>query len=540
MVDGCSRHHRSFAAVTAFCLAMVPAATYADDPAIDRIEAIERQVRGLQSELQGLRSELDEAKRQLHRSRSEAQRAQDRLREAREAAGRAQQAALSGETAAGRAAQTSAQLQTPATSADPTESTGVKVNMPEGRPTIVSADGRTSLAIGGLMQFDIGGYFQNPSPNTQFPHLNDGVNLRRGRIYFTGKFDDFTVNITPDFGGSPDGSPTLFEANVNYTGIKPVTATVGYFHPFVSLEDATFPGNLLFLERPSIINIERSVAAGIQRASLGANAATDDYFASAYVTGPLFGAQSSSLLNGEQVGFIGRLAARSYHDEDWNLHAGFSGQTVFHPNINASGTPGVSRSTVTLDDEPELRIDFNKLVETGPISARGASVYGGELGASWRNFLVQGEFYQIGVTQAKLPGVPAPGLGFNGGYVEGAWVLTGEPIPYDSERAAWGKPKVADPFSFADGGIGAWEIAARYSTVDLNSNVIPGLSQSVTGGVYGGQQQITALALSWYPNDWLRFMLQFQYVDVNKLNPAGTLQIGQKFETIAGRVQANW
>jgi phosphate-selective porin OprO/OprP len=195
---------------------------------------------------------------------------------------------------------------------------------------------------------------------------------------------------------------------------------------------------------------------------------------------------------------------------------------------------------VTLDDEPELRIDFNKLVETGPISARGASVYGGELGASWRNFLVQGEFYQIGVTQAKLPGVPAPGLGFNGGYVEGAWVLTGEPIPYDSERAAWGKPKVADPFSFADGGIGAWEIAARYSTVDLNSNVIPGLSQSVTGGVYGGQQQITALALSWYPNDWLRFMLQFQYVDVNKLNPAGTLQIGQKFETIAGRVQANW
>jgi phosphate-selective porin OprO/OprP len=332
----------------------------------------------------------------------------------------------------------------------------------------------------------------------------------------------------------------LYEANVNYTGIEPVTATIGYFHPFVSLEDATFPGNLLFLERPSIINIERSVAAGIQRASLGANAATKDYFASAYVTGPLFGAQSSSLLNGEQVGLIGRLAARPYYDEDWNLHAGFSGQTVFHPNINASGTPGVSRTTLTLDDEPELRIDFNKLVDTGPLSARGASVYGGEFGASWRNFLVQGEFYQIGVTQAKLPGAPAPRLGFNGGYVEGGWVLTGEPIPYDFERAAWGRPRVEQPFSFADGGIGAWEIAARYSTVDLNSNVIPGVSQNVAGGVYGGQQQIAALALSWYPNDWLRFMLQFQYVDVNELNSTGTLQIGQKFETLALRAQAAW
>jgi hypothetical protein len=65
------------------------------------------------------------------------------------------------------------------------------------------------------------------------------------------------------------------------------------------------------------------VAAGIQRASLGADAAIEDFNASAYLTGPLFGAQNPTLLNGERVGFIGRLAARPYHDEDWNLHAGF-------------------------------------------------------------------------------------------------------------------------------------------------------------------------------------------------------------------------
>jgi phosphate-selective porin OprO and OprP len=66
------------------------------------------------------------------------------------------------------------------------------------------------------------------------------------------------------------------------------------------------------------------------------------------------------------------------------------------------------------------------------------------------------------------------------------------------------------------------------------------VSQSLTGGVYGGQQPIAALALSWHPNDWLRFMLQFQYVGVHKLNSAGTVQIGQRFETVAGRVQAAW
>ena len=35
-------------------------------------------------------------------------------------------------------------------------------------------------------------------------------------------------------------------------------------------------------------------------------------------------------------------------------------------------------------------------------------------------------------------------------------------------------------------------------------------------------------------------MLQFQYVDVNKLNSAGKVQIGQKFETLALRAQAEW
>jgi hypothetical protein len=103
--------------------------------------------------------------------------------------------------------------------------------MPEGRPTIASADGRVSLAIGGFTQFDMGGYFQNVNQNTQFPQLNNGVNLRRGRLYFIGTFDDFRFNITPDFGDRPDGAVGLFEANINYVGIKPLTFTVGYVHP---------------------------------------------------------------------------------------------------------------------------------------------------------------------------------------------------------------------------------------------------------------------------------------------------------------------
>lgn len=542
--------NRFCCALVGVYVAVMPVAAAAQDAASARIDAIERQMKKLQSELQQLKGELGEAKQQLRQSRSETQRTREETRQAREAADRARQDATNAATAQAQAneaalqartaqAQT-LQLQTASAAAQAvTPTKGFMVGMPNGRPTIASSDGQMSFAIGGLMQLDMGGYFQNVNPNTQFPNLNNGVNLRRGRLYFVGKWDDWRVNITPDFGGSPE-NPTLYEANINYTGVKPITATVGYYHPFVSLEDATFPGDLLFLERPSIVFIERSVAAGIQRAVLGGDWATDNFFFSSYLTGPLYGAQKTTLQNGEQLGVIGRIAPRIYHDEDTNIHVEFSGQHAFRPNINANGIPGVSRTTFSLGDEPELRIAFDQLVSTGDISASGASVYGGEAGANWRNFLVLGGAYQINVTQTRLPGVPSPELGFSGGYVEGSWVLTGEPHPYDPSRAAWARPEVDRPFSLRDGGLGAFEIAARYSAVDLNSNVVPGISQTKTGGVYGGRQQIAAADLSWYPNDWLRFMLQFQYITVDKLNAAGTTQIGQQIKTLALRAQAAW
>jgi phosphate-selective porin OprO/OprP len=534
---------RSCGALVALCAAMIPAAANAQDAANDRIEAIERQIRNLQGELKQLKNELGAAKQQLQQSRGEAQRSKEEARQAREAADQARQDAAKAATAESQATQAAVQAKAAAAAPPPAPGVleGVKVTIPDGRPTIATSDGRASFAIGSLVQFDMGTYYQNPTPTTQFPDLNNGVNLRRGRIYFVGTFDDFRLNITPDFGGSPDGTVRLYEANLNFTGFKPVTATVGYFKPWFSLYDSQSSANFLQMERPSIIEIARNVAAGDARASVGAKASTDPFFVAGYLTGATWGAQSATLLNGEQIGMVGRVAGRPYYDKDWNFHLDASGEYVIHPNINASGAPGVSRTTINLQDRPELRIDMNNLISTGNLSVSNANVYGGGTGISWRNFLVQGEYYHIGETQSKLPGVPAPNLNFNGGYVEAGWNITGEPFRYSTGDAAFARPKVADPFRVDETGfspgIGAWQLAARWSVMNLNSNVTPGVSQTRTGGIYGGYQQIFGAALSWYPNDWVRFYLQFQYTMVDKLNSAGTVQIGQKFETLAGRVQ---
>jgi phosphate-selective porin OprO/OprP len=540
--------YRDCGAMVAVCAAIIPAAAGAQGVSMDRIDAIEKQIRNLQGELQSLKKELGDAKQQLQQSRGEAQRSKEEARQARQAAEQARQDAVKAANAESQATQAAAQAQAALAVPPPTPSVsgrGIDVGFPGGRPTISSSDGRMSFAIGNQTQFDYGGYYQNPGPATQFPQLNNGVNLRRGRIFFVAKYDDFTFNITPDFGGSPDGTltnQTLYEANLNFTGFKPFTATLGYFKPWFSLYDSQSSNDFLLMERPSIIEIARNVAAGDARATYPeVKASTDRYFAALALTGAPFGAQTSSLLNGEQIGTVGRIAGRPYYDKDWNVHLDFSGEYVFHPSNNTSGTPGVSQTTLSFQDRPELRIDMNRLISTGSLSSSNANVYGGEGAINWRNLLLQGGYYQIGDTQKKLPGVPAPPLTFNGGYVEAGWNITGEPFRYNVGSAAFARPKVDDPFIINENGFspgsGAWQVAARWSVMNLNSHVTPGVSQSVTGGVFGGFQQIFGAALSWYPNDWIRFEMQFQYSMVDKLNSAGTAQIGQKFTTLAGRMQ---
>jgi DNA repair exonuclease SbcCD ATPase subunit len=97
---------RACGALAAVYAAVLPVVATAQDSAIDRIEAIERQIGGLQKELQQLKRELGEAKQQLRQSRGEAQRAQQELRQAREAEEQARQDALKAAAVASQTTQT--------------------------------------------------------------------------------------------------------------------------------------------------------------------------------------------------------------------------------------------------------------------------------------------------------------------------------------------------------------------------------------------------------------------------------------------------
>jgi phosphate-selective porin OprO/OprP len=459
-----------------------------------RIQAIEGQINALQDELQNLKSDLSNTNSELRKSQNETKKAQD---EAHKAKSQADAAAAS----------------TPL------------ITFPHGRPTFSNADQSASLSLGLQVQFDTGGYFQdNHGADVQPPgarELNAGSTVRRAKIFVVGRFGDWGVNLTPEFGGAPDGTVSLYEANLNYTGFKPVTATVGYFRPWYSLQDSQSTNDFLLMERPSIVEIARGLAGGDARASLGLKASTNDYFASAYLTGGTWGDQNGGLLNREQLGGVLRVAARPFHGEDWNTHVGFSGSAVFAPAKSNSHQPGETIESIRLRDRPELRIDTNRLIDTGDIDTDKAGTLDFELGGNWHNFLLQGEYIRIDVDRNQDSAVH-----FDGGYVEGSWVITGESRKYDPSVAAWKRPVPAHPFNPASGedGWGAWELAARYSMTDLDSR-----------DVDGGRQQVFGLALSWYPTELVRFVMQGDYVDVDR-NVDGT-EVGQNFWNLALRCQ---
>jgi phosphate-selective porin OprO/OprP len=132
-------------------------------------------------------------------------------------------------------------------------------------------------------------------------------------------------------------------------------------------------------------------------------------------------------------------------------------------------------------------------VDTGDFPATSATTLAGELAAVRGPVTVSAEY---ALTPVSSPQTNDPR--FTGWYVMASWCLTGERRPYDRATGTFGAIVPASPFSFRHGGRGAWEVAARYSGVDLTS-----------GTVQGGRFERLSGALSWRPTGQWR--LEFDY-----------------------------
>ncbi|MGN6147325.1 MAG: OprO/OprP family phosphate-selective porin [Rhizomicrobium sp.] len=409
------------------------------------------------------------------------------------------------------------------------EKPDVIVSLKNGRPSFKSADGDFSLDIRALVQFDSAYYGQGKNPAGV--DFSSGSNFRRARLGVQGTlFKDWSYQFIYDFGGSGTEGSSISAAYIQYDGWGPLHWRIGAYPTPESFDDTTSASDLVFLERAQPTDLARSIAGSDGRDGTTLFAYDDNYFAAISYTGDLV--QDSGVFD-EQQAAVGRVAYRLFKGDDANFAIGADSSYVFKIADTAAGAG--SPKALRLRERPELNVDDNniRLIDTGTIDADKLLEWGVEAAGNWRNFYAQGGYFGFDVTR-RDSALPDPS--FNGWYVQASWVLTGESKPYNPSTGSYGLPKPRNPLSFDKAGTGAWELAARYSVLDLNDNAGTAGLPAPLGGVRGGEQKIWTAGVNWYPNNAVRFVLDYQHTDVSRLNAAGG-DIGAKLDAVSLRAQ---
>ncbi|VAX42396.1 Phosphate/pyrophosphate-specific outer membrane porin OprP/OprO [hydrothermal vent metagenome] len=131
-------------------------------------------------------------------------------------------------------------------------------------------------------------------------------------------------------------------------------------------------------------------------------------------------------------------------------------------------------------------------VDTGAIATNNFNHFNLELATSTGSFHAQSEFFYATTNQ-----IGNSRIHFSGAYAQAGYLLTGESRPYNRKSGLLGRVKPLEPFG--NGGIGAWEIAGRWSYIDLNNK-----------NIQGGRLTDLTFGLNWYLNNHTKF--QFNYI----------------------------
>ena len=352
---------------------------------------------------------------------------------------------------------------------------------------ISSDDGDSSVQIGTLMQLDAAGYNDSGSIDNAA-----GTEMRRGRLNLRGKFmKDWQYKFELEMFGSSGAQVT--DTYVRYNGFKPfestkpLALTVGHFKIPFSLEQQMSISTVSLMEHSLPNAMLNSRAPGVMLSTSGSH-----WSAAAMGYGEQLYSNTSSPKQDEGGGVSTRITWAPLLDKNSALHLGFSAQ--YNKPTQSDGG-----ATIAFSSRPESHMTSTKLISTGTISGdvSGTKLFGAELAGSYGPLTLQSEYIRTEV--ARDTGADPT---FAGWYVQGAWMLTGEHRGYNTASGIFKGIHPAHPVSVnGDSGTGAWELTARYSTLDLND-----------AGITGGRERDTTLGIGWYANNYVRICGEWVHV----------------------------
>ena len=357
----------------------------------------------------------------------------------------------------------------------------------------------------------------------------DRVAFRRMRIGVSGDLNDrMFYKYEGEFAGGED--PSYRDAFIGFRD-SPLFNTIiignhkrpyGYDH----LNSSRYN---IFIERPFIVEAFNEDARRLGISSNGFNESKTANWRYGFWHQGLTQTDIGFISDHYQPEIAGRLALTPWYDER------SGGRGYWH--VAASGSFGwPDGSTTTGDNAARYRTRAEarhnvRWLDTGRIlGAESNNLFGLETVFNNGPFQLAAEYLTTGVNRDNAIG---ENLRFDGGYVQAAYLLTGEHQPWNRETGTLGRLKPFENFFSVrdcDGnvkrGLGAWQVAARYSWADLSDQ-----------DVIGGQGDSLTLATNWYWNPNAR--MQFNYI-LGDIERAPETDLGGEYSAVGVRFMVDF
>ena len=345
-----------------------------------------------------------------------------------------------------------------------------------------TADKAFMLKIGGRIQTDYDQMGMDSSVLKAVGPFTDGFETRRLYLSFNGTiYSNTYYKVDIDFGGA---KVAINNAYLQINNLLPFAQVrVGQFKEPINMENLADDTTTTFMERalPNALVPSYDKGAQIMNNWDGKRGtwAAGVFWTTDSTTAKAPEDATTAVNSGEA--FTARATFLPWYQDDGAklLHVG-AAVSYRQPNsVQYKATPEDHLAPTFIDTKTILNTTSATL---GGLEA--ALVYGP---AS-----VQAEYIQSSVARSA-----GPDLGFSGYYVQGSYFLTGEHRVYNTGTGVFDTVSPKNNFD-GKGGLGAWELAARYSHLDLSDKDVQG----------GALSDITA-GLNWYLNPNMKIMLNY-------------------------------
>ena len=343
-----------------------------------------------------------------------------------------------------------------------------------------------------------------------FDPIGNNVSVRRARFAVKAQINkNWYGEIDTDFS---NGEFELKDAIIEFTGLDNFSFKAGNFKEDFSMEQTTSSRYLPFMERPMVVQtfapsrhlgIQAEYAKHWWRASFGVFfQAIDNLETSTFVAD-----NNKDYGRNQGMSYTGKVNFMPFSDDrTMGLHFGIAGsyrtpKTDVDPK-DFGGSRFSSRNSTSINRKKYLDTDVIKDVKHDLL-------YGFELAGYKNGFRFQSELIgnntKVKNTNAEYAGTHH----FGGWYVMAGYLLFGGQQRFNNAEGEFTQPGRGKKW-------GDLEILARYDYMDLNSR-----------SIRGGSGENYTIGLSYYVNNSVKFVLNYQYSSNDRYaNGKGKLIVG--------------